>query len=114
MHQRVKMHPHRTGQALQVIAAFQHRNNAALRMAIGKLHQAQRGPGEVLLGQFQTAQRIPHMGIEAGRDDQQVRREGIKRRQDDVVHRLAELRTTITGPQWRVEDVAHARFIHRT
>lgn len=74
MHQGMKVNPCRAGQSLKVIAAFQDRNNAAACVAIGQFHQPQRGPGEILFREFEASQRVAHMGVEARRDDDQIRR----------------------------------------
>ena len=81
-HQRLDMHGDGGSERLQVIAAFEHRNNAPSAMAIGRVHQIERDPGEIRLGQIEAAQRIAAMRIEARRDDEHIRLEGIERRKD--------------------------------
>ena len=113
MHECMKVHAHRTRQTLQIIAAFQHRDNAAPRVRVSKFHEAERGPCEIFFREFKAAQRITDMRIESRRDDHEVRREGIEGGEDDAVEGLAELDTAVTCPERRIEDVAHARFIAR-
>ena len=98
-------------QPLQIIAAFQNGHNAALGMGVGGAHEFQRGPGEIFFAQLQAAQRIGVVGIEARRDEHQIRGEIIKGGQDDAAHGVAELHAAIACPERRIENVADAGFI---
>src|SRR5438552_1431576 len=60
------MHGNRSSQRPDVIAAFKHRDNAAFRMLVGKIHDIEGGPDEILLGEVKAAQRIIAMRVEAG------------------------------------------------
>ena len=86
-------------QPLQIIAAFQNGYNAALGVGIGRAHEFQGDPGEILLAQLQAAQGIGVVGIKARRDEHQIGGEIIKGRQDDAAHGLAELHAAVAGPQ---------------
>src|SRR5438552_2405762 len=68
-HQGLHMHAHRCGKCCQVIAAFKHRDNAAIGVLVGHFHDVERCPDEIFFAQFETAQRIPAMGIETGGND---------------------------------------------
>src|SRR5437868_12741204 len=108
--QRLDMHGDRSGQRAYVIAALEHRHNAAFGMFVSDIHEIERGPDEILLGKIEAAQRILAMRIEAGRDDDEIGAQGIERRQDRRSHGGAELRPTITCIQGGVENIADAGF----
>jgi shikimate kinase len=61
-----------TRQALQIIAAFENGNNAAFAMGLRNFHELQSGPSEIFFHQFQTAQRIANVCIEACADDNEI------------------------------------------
>ena len=77
-------------QALQVVAAFQDRDNAPARGLVGKVHQLLRDPAEILGVQIQRGEGIAIMRIEARGDDDQFRAELCQLRQDQVLERGAE------------------------
>ena len=58
-------------QAFEVVAAFEHRDHAALRGLVGDLHDLAGGPAEVLLDELQIGERVALVRVEAGRDDDQ-------------------------------------------
>src|SRR5689334_18100610 len=66
------MHGDRSGQRAQVIAALEHRHNAAFGMFVGELHEVERRPDEVLFGKIEAAQGVVAMGVEASRDDDEI------------------------------------------
>src|SRR5262245_22107045 len=97
----------RGGQRPKVIAALEHRYNAAAGVLVGDLHDVQRRPDEILLGEVETAEGIGAVGIETRRDDNEVGTEGVEGRKDDGGHGVAEFRPAITLAQGSIEDIAH-------
>ena len=75
LHQRGDMRGDRARQALQIVAAFQHRDDAAARRSSRRPPSASRHPGEIGLDQIEIGERIARMRVEAGRNHQQVRLE---------------------------------------
>ena len=59
-------------------------------MLVGHLHQFFGHPGEIRLGELDLGERVVAMGVEPGRDQHQVGREIVQRRQDAGLKRLAE------------------------
>ena len=96
---------HRARQGVEVVAAFQHRDNTAAAAPLGDFHQAPRYPGIVSLDQIEIAERIAVVGVEAGRDDDNIGRERFDARQDRYFHRLAEGFAPIAGAQGSVDDL---------
>src|SRR5215472_7324537 len=95
----------RLGEALKVVAAFEHRDDAAVAVFVGDLHELARHPGEVGLQQVEVGERVARVGVEAGGDDDKVRLEALEPRQDHGLERLAELLATVAGAQRRIDDV---------
>jgi hypothetical protein len=62
-------------------------------------------PAVILVLEIQRRQRIATMGIESGRDQDQLRREAVESRQHCSFHRLAEGLAVGMRPQQRVDDV---------
>ena len=87
----------RARQALQVIAAFHQRNQAAAAALGGELHQRARRPGEIRFRQLQVAEGIAVMRIEAGGYDEEIGRESLDPRQDRRLQRLAENVAAVAG-----------------
>ena len=81
VHQRAHVRRRRICQPFEVVAAFEHRDNAALGMLVGHAPSCE-SPDEIRLDQIEF-QRIAAMSIEAGRDNDQIRPEGIDGRQQD-------------------------------
>src|SRR6478736_6486224 len=54
------------------------------------------------------------MGIESGGDDDELRPEGVERREDSVLEGFAEFGAGVAGRKRRVEDVADTGFAHGT
>src|SRR5688572_1469165 len=100
----------RSGQSPDVIAALEHRYNAAFGVLVGNLHEVERRPDEILFGEIEPAQGIGAMGVETRRNDQKVGSEGVESGQDDGRHRIAEFRTAITFVQGSIEDIADPGF----
>src|SRR3984885_6940025 len=91
-------------QALQIVAALQHRDDSPPRAGIGDVHQLARDPAEIFRFEIERRQGIAVMRVEAGGDDDQLRAEFLQLRQDDVFERGAELRTAVFGRERRVDD----------
>ena len=103
-HQRGNVGGCRLRQPFEIVAAFQHRNDAAFGGLVGDLHQFLRGPGEIRLVELQIGERVAPMGVEPGRDDDQLGGEVAQPRQDTALERLAELVAAIAGAQRGVDD----------
>src|ERR1700692_2703763 len=107
-----RFHAHQCGdvgrdrllQALQIIAALQHRYNSAAGAAVCDVHQLARDPAEILRLEIERGQGIPVMRVEAGGDHDQFGAEFPQLRQDDVFEGGAELRPAVFGSQRRVDD----------
>jgi hypothetical protein len=67
------MRTHRAAKQIEVIAAFEKRNDAALRVFLGEAQNFLCHLGEVGIFEHETAQRIAAMGIEAGGNDDEIR-----------------------------------------
>ena len=81
----------RIRQALQIVAAFEQRDDAAAGVTVGDLHQLAGDPGEIRLEQIEIGERIADVRVEAGRDQDEVRRESHRSRgRIDGFERLAE------------------------
>src|SRR5208337_4052404 len=97
LHQRRHMRGHRARQGVEVVAAFQHRDDAAAAVPLSDFHQAPRHPGIVRLDEIEVTEGIEAVGIEARRDDDEIRREVGDARQDRDFHRLAEGFASVAG-----------------
>ncbi len=71
-------------------------------------------PAEILRLQLQAGERIGAVGVEPGRDQDELRREAIDRRQHDLLIRVAELVGARERRQRRVADVADTALRART
>src|SRR5262245_16471150 len=74
-HQSGDMSRRRSGEAPQVIPAFEHGYHPSGGGAAGDLHDPAGGPGEVRLQQVEVRQRIALMGVEPRGNDDEVRTE---------------------------------------
>src|SRR5215472_9697196 len=99
------MRARRTGCRLEVIAPLERRDNASLTNASGDSAEFLRRPAEVCFVQAQLRERIVAMRVEAGRDDEKLRRESLKGRQNHRFESTAEFRTGRTGRQRNIDDV---------
>src|SRR5579872_1882904 len=99
------MRGHGAGQAVEVVATLQQRDDAAFAGAAGDVHQAPRRPGEIRFDQIEMAERDEAMGVESRRDDDQVRPETFEARQKRDIEGLAERCAAVAGAQWRVDDL---------
>ena len=105
LHQRRHMRGDRARQPLEIVAAFQHRDDAVAAGSARNLHQPPRRPAVVGLDQIEVAERIAVVGVEAGRDDDEIGRERLDARQDHGLHRLAKGFAPVARPQRRVDDL---------
>ena len=81
---------------------------------VGHLHQLLRHPGKIRFEEIQAGERIAHVGVEAGRDDDEIGRKPFEPRQDHALHRFAELVAAVARAERRVDDgVLRATFTHR-
>ena len=77
----------RLRQAVQIVTAFENRNDPAAAMFIGSLHHQRGQVGEVRVSQPEMAQRIAQPRIETGRDENQIGLEFIHARRPPVAKR---------------------------
>ena len=91
-------------QALQVIAALEHRDDSATGAGVGDIHQLARHPAEIIRLEIERCQGIAVVGVEAGGDDDQFGAELLQLRQDDVLERGTEFDAAVFGRQRRVDD----------
>src|SRR5450631_28493 len=92
-------------EALQVIAALKHRDNSAAGAGIRDVHQLARDPAEIIRFEIERRQRIAVVRVEAGGDDDQLRRKFLQLRQDYVFEGGAEFGAAVFGGQRRVDDI---------
>ena len=88
----------RSREALEVVAAFEDRDDAAAATLLGDFHQLAGDPDEIRLDQIDVAERIAAMRVETGRDDDQVGRKVDDPRQDGDLDRLAKRVAGVAGP----------------
>ena len=81
----------RIGQAFEVVAAFEHRNHAAVGAWVGDVHELFRYPVEIGLDQLQVGERIAPVRVEAGRDDDEIGAKFFSRGRITDLERLAEM-----------------------
>src|SRR5208337_4531540 len=93
------------GEADEVVAAFEYRDDAALCVCLGDFHEPRGHPGEILLDERETAKRIEAMRVEPGRDHDQIRAKRIDRRQERRLQRLPEYLAVRAGPERSVDDI---------
>ena len=65
---------------------------------------------KVLFGEFEPAEGIAMMGIEARRNEQQIGRKIVERRKNTAAKGVFEALAPVARPQRRVENVADAGF----
>src|SRR3984957_16248 len=82
-HQRRDVGGRRLRQGFEVVAAFEHGDEAALRALVGHRHDLARHPVESRLDKVEVGERVTHMRIEARRYHDQVGPEISEPRQDD-------------------------------
>src|SRR5262245_54576210 len=101
-------------QRIEVVAAFQRGYQLTAGMLVRHLQQLFGNPGEIWLGQPDLRQWIPNMGIESGRDENDIWRKIVKRGQDATLEGGAERFAAIGRFQWRIPDIADAGLRERT
>src|SRR5215510_13760334 len=92
------------GKPLKVIAALEHRDNAAVRARLGNLHDLLRCPEKVCFQQVQVGERIALMRVEPSRDHDQLWLKVAKARKDSAFERLAELSAAVAGRERCIDD----------
>src|SRR5262245_48781186 len=110
-HQSLYVDCGRACQGLEIVTAFERRDELAAAMLLCRLHELLRHPGEIGLEHPEICQRVPEMGVEAGRDEKEVGGEGIERGEDARLVGRAEIVAVVAGLERRVEDIADARLI---
>src|SRR5580692_2543269 len=103
-HQRIDMRGHRIAERLEIVAAFEQRDDAAAGVAISNLHDLLRRPGKIRFLEIDAGQRVAVVGVKAGRDDDELGREFGKPRQDAAVEGVAEFLRPVARPQRRIDD----------
>lgn len=76
----------RGAECVKVIAAFERGYHAARAMTVGEAAEFAGDPGEVILGQGEVGERVGAVGVEPGRDEDHLRREGVDPGEDVVCH----------------------------
>src|SRR5215468_4194753 len=89
---------------LKVIAALEHRDDAAVRARLGNLHDLLCCPQKICFQQVQISEWIALMRVEPSRDDNQLRLKVAKARKDGAFARLAELVAAVAGREWCIDD----------
>ena len=97
----------------KIISAFEHRYDPSVCVAARDLRQRLRRPAKIILDEFEAAERIALMGVESRRDHNYVRREIMERPENSVSKRFLEMLATITGPEWRIEDISNPCLLQR-
>ena len=103
----------RPAQRVEVVAALQRGDKTPAALIGSQPHQLPRGPGEILLLQAQRGQRIVLMGIEAGRNDHQVRAELGQGRQHMLGKGMAERLAIGQRRQRYVQDIVEPALVGR-
>ena len=67
------------GEARQVVAAFERRDEAAAGVPLGERHELARHPGEIIGLESQIGERIAAVRVETGGDDDEIGRENRRR-----------------------------------
>ena len=102
------------GESFEVVAAFEKRDDAALRVSFRDLHQLRRRPGKIRFDKIETAERIEAMRVEAGRNDDQIRAKRFDARQKPRFHRLPEHRAIVARGERCIHDIVMlAAFVAR-
>ena len=92
-------------QAFEIVAAFQHRDHAALARCLSAISISLLvAQAKSLSTRLQVGERIARVRVEAGRDDDEIGPEVREPRQDRAVERLAELLAAVAGRKRRVDD----------
>src|SRR6201987_5329866 len=103
-HQGRDMGCNRFLEALQIIAAFEHRDNSPGSTSVGEVHQLARHPAEIFSLEVEGGEGIAVMRIEAGGDDDELGCELLQSWKDAALECSAELRAAIFGRERRVDD----------
>ena len=104
-HQRLDMRRDGAGEPFEMIATFENRDDAALRVSLGNFHEPLRRPGKIRFDKIETAKRIETMRVEAGRDDDQIRAKRVNLGKKSCFHRLPEHHAIVTRGERRIDDI---------
>src|SRR4051812_9438243 len=83
-HQLPDMRRSRVRQRLEIVTAFEQRNDAAVRSAVGQAHNLARSPSEVPRVEVDLRQRVAPMRVKAGGNQDHVRGKFLYRREDSL------------------------------
>src|SRR3954447_8320825 len=92
-------------QSLQVIAAFEYRDDPPACGFAGEIHQLARHPAEIFRVEIDVGERIAAMRVETCGDDDQLGSKFRQLRQDQIVESGAESGAAVVRRQRRVDDV---------
>ncbi len=92
-------------QALEVVSAFEQRNNPALAAFARDLDQTSRDPSEIRFTEIDMAEGVEPMGVEARRDDDEIGTERLEARQDRDIEGFAKDLAAVAGVQGRIDDL---------
>src|SRR5262249_15788741 len=101
------MSPDGFTQSLQVVTALKHRNNPARSEPVGQVHNLFSHFGKIAVFQQQPAKRIAAPRVEAGRDDDQIRRQLFPYQLQGIGERLA---MRFRGGPFRKRNVQRESF----
>src|SRR3989337_794561 len=90
-HEHLHMGRGGTPERVEVVAAFQGGDEPALGVLGGGLQELLGGPGVIALDQPELGQWVPDMGVEPGRDQEEVGSEIVESGQDAGLERGAEI-----------------------
>jgi hypothetical protein len=93
---------------VEVVAALEHGYEASLCRFVGEATARRRHHGEAGGGDVEAPQRVAAVAVEAGGDEDEVRRELARDREDDLVERACELGIAEAGGERQVERPAGA------
>ena len=113
LHQFAHMGADRIRKSLKVVTALQHRHQPTVAVLLRRFHQFACHPGEIVGRHAQRTERVALMGIEAGRDDDELRSECVERGQNPVLECLAQFHAAVACSERRIEDIAHPGLADR-
>ena len=85
------MRRHGGGETGEIVAAFEHGDEAAVAVVGGELQQNAGQRGEVFVGERELAERVADAGVEAGGDHDEIGPESLQRGQQPLADRTANL-----------------------
>src|SRR3984893_2008229 len=97
LHQRADMGGDGFRKPFEIVAALQHRDDAALGVLVGERHQLLRDPGIIGLQEIEIGEGVARMRVEARGDHDEVGMERIQPWADRDIEGLAKLPAAIAG-----------------